>query len=56
MASNADSFQMAFYNVANARNPISQFEVSRPNYLFVDQRMLSLMTPKKRSPQAFLFY
>ncbi|MBK6381901.1 MAG: SusD/RagB family nutrient-binding outer membrane lipoprotein [Chitinophagaceae bacterium] len=55
MASNADSFQMAFYNVANARNPISQFEVSRPNYLFVDQRMLSLMTPKNDPRRPFYF-
>jgi len=55
MASNADSFQMAFYDVANQRNPISAFEVSRPNYLFADQRMLSLMTPKSDPRRPFYF-
>ena len=43
MASNADNFQMAFYDIANQRNPISAFEVSRPNYLFADAKMLTLM-------------
>jgi Starch-binding associating with outer membrane len=46
MSSNADNFQMKFYNVANQRSPISAFEVSRPNYLFADTRMLSLMNAK----------
>lgn len=55
MASNADSFQMAFYDIANQRNPISAFEVSRPNYLFADQRMLSLMTPKNDPRRPFYF-
>jgi len=55
MSSNADSFQMAFYNVANQRNPISAFEVSRANYLFADQRMLSLMTPKNDPRRPFYF-
>ncbi len=55
MASNADSFQMAFYDIANQRNPISAFEVSRPNYLFVDQRMLNLMTPKNDPRRPFYF-
>jgi len=55
MASNADSFQMAFYDVANQRNPISAFEVSRPNYLFADARMLTLMGGKNdpRRPAYF---
>jgi hypothetical protein len=55
MASNADNFQMPFYNVANQRNPISAFEVSRPNYLFVDQNMLNLMTPKN-DPRRPLYF
>ncbi len=55
MASTADNFQMAFYDIANARNPISGFEVSRPNYLFADQRMLSLMTPKSDPRRPFYF-
>ena len=55
MASNADNFQMVFYDIANQRNPISAFEVSRPNYLFADQRMLSLMTPKNDPRRPFYF-
>ena len=46
-ASNADNFQMAFYNVANNRNSIAAFEVSRPNYLFANQGMVSLMNAKE---------
>ncbi len=55
MASNADNFQMAFYDIANARNPISAFEVSRPNYLFADTRMLSLMGGKNDPRRPFYF-
>ncbi|MFN2439998.1 MAG: SusD/RagB family nutrient-binding outer membrane lipoprotein, partial [Chitinophagaceae bacterium] len=46
MASNADNFQMVFNNAANQRNPISQFEVSRPNYLFAHHFMVDLMNAK----------
>lgn len=46
MASNADNFQMAFNNLANQRNPIAQFEVSRPNYLFASKFMVDLMNAK----------
>ncbi|MEO7984400.1 MAG: SusD/RagB family nutrient-binding outer membrane lipoprotein [Bacteroidota bacterium] len=55
MASNADNFQMNFYNVANQRNPISAFEVSRPNYLFADARMLALMNAKVDPRRASYF-
>jgi Starch-binding associating with outer membrane len=55
MASNADNFQMKFYNVANQRSPISAFEVSRPNYLFADTRMLSLMGAKSDPRRPFYF-
>lgn len=55
MASNADNFQMRFYNVANQRNPISAFEVSRPNYLFADTRMLNLMGAKNDPRRPFYF-
>ncbi len=55
MSSNADNFQMAFYDVANSRNPISQFEVSRPNYLFADQRIVSLMNAKADPRRPFYF-
>lgn len=55
MSSNADNFQMAFYNVANQRNPISQFEVSRPNYLFADRQMLNMMNAKADPRRSFYF-
>jgi Starch-binding associating with outer membrane len=55
MASNADGFQMAFYNVANQRSPISQFEVSRPNYLFADAKMVTLMNDKSDPRRPFYF-
>ncbi len=55
MASNADSYQMAFYDVANQRNPISAFEVSRPNYLFADAAMVNLMTSKGDPRRPYYF-
>jgi hypothetical protein len=55
MASNADNFQHPFFAVANQRNPISQFEVSRPNYLFADARMLALMNAKTDPRRPFYF-
>ncbi len=55
MASNADNFRMNFYNVANQRSPISAFEVSRPNYLFADTRMLTLMGAKNDPRRPFYF-
>jgi hypothetical protein len=55
MASNADNFQMNFYDVAAQRNPISAFEVSRPNYIFADVAMLSLMGAKADPRRAAYF-
>ncbi len=55
MASNADSYQMAFYDVANQRSPISAFEVSRPNYLFADAAMVNLMTSKGDPRRPYYF-
>lgn len=46
MASNADNFSTPFFDVANQRNPISAFEVSRPNYLYADNNMTSRMNAK----------
>lgn len=54
-ASNADNFSMPFYDIANQRNPISQFEVSRPNYLFADQTMLNLMNAKLDPRRPYYF-
>jgi hypothetical protein len=55
MASNADNFQMAFNDAANQRNPISQFEVSRPNYLFANNSMVTLMNNKQDPRLPFYF-
>ncbi len=55
LASNADNFQMNFYDVANQRSPISAFEVSRPNYLFADTRMLGMMTTKGDPRRPYYF-
>lgn len=55
MASNDDNFQMNFYNVANQRNPISAFEVSRPNYLFADAFMVNMMNAKSDPRRPFYF-
>jgi hypothetical protein len=53
--SNADNFQLQFYNVANQRSPISAFEVSRPNYLFADQKMVGMMNTKADPRRPFYF-
>lgn len=55
MSSNADNFQVPFFNVANQRNPIAAFEVSRPNYLFADAFMVGLMTSKNDPRRPFYF-
>jgi hypothetical protein len=55
MASNADNFSMQFYDVANQRNPISAFEVSRPNYLFADRSMAERMNTKSDPRRPFYF-
>ena len=55
MTANADNLQAPFYNLSGQRNPISQFEVSRPNYLFADARILSIMNPKLDPRRPFYF-
>lgn len=54
-ASNADNFVLNFYNIANQRSPISAFEVSRPNYLFADQKMVGMMNAKSDPRRPFYF-
>ena len=56
-ASNADNFQMPFFNVTKAQSPIMQFEQQgiRPNYLFADDRMISLMNSKSDPRLPFYF-
>ena len=55
MASNADNFQMNFYDIAGQRSPISAFEVSRPNYLFADRSMVERMNAKSDPRRPFYF-
>jgi hypothetical protein len=54
-ASNADNFQMFFNDLPNQRNPIAQFEVSRPNYLFANSSMVDLMNSKNDPRRATYF-
>jgi hypothetical protein len=54
-AANADDFQMAFNNTANQRNPISAFEVSRPNYLFAHATIVNMMNSKSDPRRPFYF-
>ncbi|REA57518.1 hypothetical protein DSL64_23620 [Dyadobacter luteus] len=46
MEGNEDSFQMAFLDEANRRNPIHAYEISRPNYLFPGADFVDLMNSK----------
>ena len=55
LTSNADNFSMPFYDVANQRSPISAFEVSRPNNLFVDRFMAEKMNAKLDPRRPFYF-
>ena len=54
-ASNADNFQMAFYNITKQQNPIQQFEANRANYLFANNTMVTLMNGKADPRRQFYF-
>lgn len=55
MTSNADNFKLNFYDVANQRNAISAFEVSRPGYLYADRFMTEKMDAKSDPRRPFYF-
>jgi hypothetical protein len=55
MESTADNFQMPFFNATKQQNPIQQFESSRANYLFANDRMVSLMVGKSDPRLPFYF-
>lgn len=55
IASNADSFKMDFVNAAAARNPIDQFETSRPNYLVANTKLVGMMNAKSDPRRQFYF-
>lgn len=56
-ASNADNFQMTFFNTSKNQNPIMQFEQQgvRPNYLFASDKMITLMNSKNDPRLPFYF-
>lgn len=55
LASNTDNFSTPFFDVAGQRNPISQFEVSRPGYLYADRFMTERMNAKSDPRRPFYF-
>ena len=54
-AANADNFEMPFFNVTNRQNPIHQFEISRPNYLFANKFLIDAMNSKSDPRRPFYF-
>ena len=55
MTSNADNFEMPFFNATRQQNPMHQFELDRANQLFPNNTLVSLMTSKSdpRRPKYF---
>ena len=55
MASNADNFEMVFFNAARQQNPIHQFENDRANQLFPNNTLVDMMNKKSdpRRPRYF---
>lgn len=54
-ASNADNFEMPFFNVAGRQNPIYQFAINRSNYLFANKFIVDLMNGKS-DPRRSAFF
>ncbi|MEY3500553.1 MAG: hypothetical protein RL308_2222 [Bacteroidota bacterium] len=55
MTSNLDSFQMNFFDVANARNPIDQFQTNRVGNLVANAKIVNMMNAKTDPRRAFYF-
>jgi hypothetical protein len=55
LASNADNFQVPFFNVPNQRNPIETFERNRAAYLYADQQIVGMMNAKSDPRRPFYF-
>jgi hypothetical protein len=55
IASNSDTFQMDFFNVANGRNPIDQFQTNRVGNLVANAKIVNMMTAKTDPRRAFYF-
>jgi Starch-binding associating with outer membrane len=54
-ASNADNFEMPFFNLQNRQNPIHQFDLSRANYLFPNKFLVDAMNIKSDPRRASYF-
>ncbi|MBR2649543.1 MAG: SusD/RagB family nutrient-binding outer membrane lipoprotein [Sediminibacterium sp.] len=53
--SNADNFEMPFFNVTNRQNPIHQFDLSRNNNLFPNKFLVDLMNSNNDPRRPFYF-
>lgn len=54
-ASNADNFEMPFFNVLNRQNSIHQFELQRANNLFPNKFLVDMMNSKADPRRPFYF-
>jgi len=54
-ASNADNFEMPFFNITNRQNPIHQFEIGRTNYLFPNKFLVDMMNVTSDPRRPFYF-
>ncbi len=54
-ASNADNFEMPFFDVTDRQNPIHQFELKRNNYLFPNKYLVDGMNAKADPRRPFYF-
>jgi len=55
IAANADNFQMAFQNLAAAKNPIDQYETARAGYLVANDRLVTIMNTNVDPRRQFYF-
>ncbi len=53
--SNADNFQVNFFNSPNQRNPIETFERNRLAYLYADQQIVGMMNARTDPRRPFYF-
>jgi Starch-binding associating with outer membrane len=55
MASNADNFEMPFFNATRQQNPMHQFELDRANQLFPNHTLVDMMNTKADPRRARYF-
>lgn len=54
-SSNSDNFQMNFFDIANGRNPIDQFETNRIGNLVANAKLVDMMNLKSDPRRQFYF-